>query len=439
MLEGDIDTPAGELDDACALFREMRRGPAHFHPSATLWTHVVHLAVMSPFYRQGFMKTLPRPHDADMPSVPASAEVAAFLATLRDEQARFLTTIRQAASLLRADSGQLALVAATQCRLTQQVFDAQRAILHRRADVDAEVARIARSTDEQALIAVGDADDGVLVAISHSPPTRTARRRHRPMAVRRDTIAVADGPRRSPRQEVAALGVALVRTKADVDSLERVIDEAFEPGEPDTAAMQRQLAAVLDEWWRVEQMEGHAAIEDARARATVRRHIAGIAADDSFGVAPQPLDETAGTTRPTAEISPHLLPGHIADALDAADPADLQSVFAGLAEALDRPPADEPADDAADDAVRVGDADSDTISSPAFVVDADSDVLIRLDGPIALRPVAALEPEEAFRRFWSAGQAPSARRARLWWTPTKVLLQMTGATFVIVALLAWIG
>ena len=88
------------------------------------------------------METFARPGDSANTPLARAPQVDAFLTTLRTEQARFLDVVRQAQSQLQRDWGQLGQVAATQLRMTQQFFDAQRSIMSRRADVDAEVALI---------------------------------------------------------------------------------------------------------------------------------------------------------------------------------------------------------------------------------------------------------------------------------------------------------
>lgn len=390
-----------------------------FHRTVTLWSCLVHLGVTRPAYRQGLMKTMQRPHGVNY----RDADVGAFFETLKSEQTRFLEAIREAGSLLRRESGQLALVAATHSRLTQQFFDAQRSILTQRAEVDAEVARIACAVARNAPTVVADAHDQT--ASSRTGPLRTQRRRHRTTAAVRSEVTV-DDVLRSPRQEIARLGVEVVRTIADVDSLERVINEAFEPDEPDGITTQRQLAAHLDDWWRAETQAGLAAIDDAHATVTMRRHIARIEAGEVLDDVAFPTEEPAPASGAVVEVeiasndsrSP-LLPGHIADALDSADPADLQSLFAGLADSLDRPSEDD--------------------GLEAVSVDHSGHVLIRLDGHWAVDRVAVVEPEEAFRRFWTSGQVAATRRSRLWWVPGRVLVQLTAATFVLVALVAWIG
>ena len=96
------------------------------------------------------METISRTHPDETLTGARTAEVDAFLDTLKTEQARFLDSLRQACSLLNRDSGQLAHVAASHSRLTQQFFDAQRLIMARRAEFDAEVAAIGQVAEENA-------------------------------------------------------------------------------------------------------------------------------------------------------------------------------------------------------------------------------------------------------------------------------------------------
>lgn len=232
----------------------------------------------------------------DLPGVTRRPDTDDFLATVRAEQARFLATIRRACSELPRESGQLACVAATQARLAQQFFDAQRAILTHRADVDAAVERIGgSSTSDSTAVATGT------------------------------TVPVSRNfAHRSPRQELAELGLAVVRTKADTDSLADMIDDAFEPDEPSGIVQQRQLAALLDTWWSTAKADGAEAVDDARAHAAMREHIAAIDAGTRVAVPP------AECHRPSTQ----LLPTAVLSALDSPDAATLRALLDTLAASL---------------------------------------------------------------------------------------------------------
>lgn len=235
------------------------------------------------------MHTISRLDHSETLTDGQSTGVEEFLETLREEQANFLASVRQASSRLGRESGQLAHVAAIHSRLTQQFFDAQRQIMTRRAEFDQEVAHIGRC------------------------------------AVSATTCDRVDLDLPLARPEVAALGVAVVRTKAEADALECVIDDAFLPGEPDGTESQQQLAVVLDQWWAAENREGQAVIDLARARAEMRGHVARI---------------EAGETVVTTNDKPQHLPHGVSDLLDEADFVDLSTLLEKLAESLQPSPTD---------------------------------------------------------------------------------------------------
>ena len=85
----------------------------------------------------------------------ADSASTAFLDALRDEQHRFLDSVRAAGAHVRDERGHLALVAAIQNRLAQQLFDAQRAFLRRQVAIDAEVARIDAGAEAAATARLG--------------------------------------------------------------------------------------------------------------------------------------------------------------------------------------------------------------------------------------------------------------------------------------------
>jgi hypothetical protein len=239
------------------------------------------------------MHTISRPEHSETLTDGQPAGVEAFLETLREEQAHFLFALREASSLLGRDSGQLAQVAAIQSRLTQQFFDAQRQILTRRAEFDDEVAHIT---------ACDRAEPG--------PP--------------------------SARHGIAALGVAVVRTKADADDLRCVIDDAFLPVDPDGVAPQQELALLLDHWWEAENRQGLALIDLARARAAMSSHVARIEAGEIAARALTTDGRSPASSVKTCIEPPQLvLPHSISDLLDEADSIDLETLLDRLAETLD--------------------------------------------------------------------------------------------------------
>ncbi|MDP2292121.1 MAG: hypothetical protein Q8M22_13100 [Actinomycetota bacterium] len=347
-----------------------------------------------------------RPHPVEQLPAGRPAAADAFLDTLRAEQSRFLEAIARARSLLGHESGQLANVAAVHGRLTRQFFDAQRTIMSRRAELDAEVAAVGGAAEERAAaqlamarerVAAGSVGDDVAESGEMDDPARTA---------------AMTGRERSTRQQIAALGVSVVRTMDDVDALATVINGAFELDEADGVAAQRQLTVLLDDWWQAELQEGRAVIDDAHARAAVRQHLAGIEAGQLIEAA----RASAGRDDVVAcgDERSAVLPRDVVEVFDDAPDGDLESLLAHLTDSLQLP-ADVTLQAATD----------------------DSDVIIRFE-PAPMAPAAA-GSAEAFQHFWSQEPRPPVARGSAGWLPSHVLVPMTAATSLLALLFAWIG
>ena len=196
------------------------------------------------------------------PGLPTGADV--YLERLSKEQTRFLGALAEANTMLPGPTSQLARVAAVQSRLAQEFLDAQRAIIKRRAETEAFVVGIAASADAESDALFASARSAARVRVDTAlRPDRQSRGEARP----------GDGAHRAG---AASAWPAPGATSADVESLARLIDGAFEGAEPDGAAMKRQLRELLDEWWRIENQEDKAAIDDANARAAMRVHVATV-------------------------------------------------------------------------------------------------------------------------------------------------------------------
>jgi hypothetical protein len=89
------------------------------------------------------------------PTLASSAVVSDFASTLRAEQLRHLDAVRRACAILDGHAGRLPALASAHGTLTRQWFDAQRSLLGRCAQLDAE----AESADQLDLRAVGLAED----------------------------------------------------------------------------------------------------------------------------------------------------------------------------------------------------------------------------------------------------------------------------------------
>lgn len=341
------------------------------------------------------------------------AEVHAFLETLKREQASYLHAIAAARGQLGGDHGQLAHVTAIQGRLTRQFFDAQRLIMQRRAEVDAEVARIATETEEHANVVLAAA---VANATLGSFPPPSADDRH-------DAPEDADTAlERSTRQALTALSVLAVRTRTDALAIEQVINDAFQPAEPDGVRAERELQRLLDEWWEHERSEGSALVEDARARAAMRLHLAHLEACEIAGNTPTPLPvpTVEPTPVPAPPASRSLLPAALLEALDDASPDQLDAVLASMSASL-------------------------VASAPASTVARtdNGDVLFRLERAVAARPDDAQPATgDHFERFWTTaesatdGETPELSWRGVFW---RVVFPITAVTSGLAVLMAVVG
>lgn len=379
------------------------------------------------------MGTIPRFHEVENSPAERTPAVDAFFDSVRQEQGRYLAAVRNAASVLCREPGHLGCVAAVHGRLTQQFFDAQRLILIRRAEVDAEVARIGMTAEDDADAVLHEATSQAIASAGVDRVT-ILRRTDRTSSVRAVDAATASG---SPRQQIAALGAVVVHTSADAEALAGVINAAFEPDEPDGAVAQRQLTSMLDDWWAHENQEGRAAIDDAHARAAMRLHVARVRAGEiapaldapvvEVPVVEMPTVESAAVavvqSRPTRSVNtatPVLLASAMV-AIDNADPSDLATLFETLSASLQPVVPSLPS--------VVG-----TVA-PTKV----SDLVIRLDRAAISFEAPANGPEETFHRFWSKGSSPDEAKQSLGRIPVRVVLPMAATMSAIALLMAWIG
>ncbi len=359
-----------------------------------------------------------------------TVEVEAFFDRLTREQARFVDAVAQARQLLEGEPGQLVKTAALQARLTQQFLDAQRSILRGRADADVKVARIAEDADADAdaIVVVANrqvADRGGPIG---DVPTARAGGAASPVAVRTfelanhrgsPSAADAQADHRSVRQQIAELGAAVVRTSDEADSLASVIDAAFELDDPDGAKPERQLRALLEDWWQSELHEAKAAVDDAQARAAMRRHVARIEAGEIIETA-RALHGTAEPVAATIEPAT-MLPEAIVSALNVVDHQDLDSLLAYLVEALTDDPS-EPQESRSGEAAAIAAARP----SPAALVAEQPEV-------------GSAASEEAFDRFWGAGSAHAAQWVVRRWIFVQVLRPIVTVVAALALVLAWIG
>jgi hypothetical protein len=365
-------------------------------------------------------------------------ESAAYLTHLAREQDRFLASVAEAGAHVGEGAGQLGKVVAIQNRLTQEFLDAQRSIIRRRAETEAAVVQIecAAACDAQQLAAFVHSCGSAWPAPSLTPSA----------ALSEPTGWSAPGPRGSvPSLELASVDPVSERqiNDADMASIARLVDGAFDRREPDGDVMRRQLREVLDGWWMAEQQEAKAAVDDATARAAMRVHLARVEAD--LRSADQVRAEFASPTyryEPPRQVSP------LITALDTTTHEGLDDVLASLLDGLDGTSvADvllEPSP-AAQRAIaqpgpglttrspmpRVATLIPDPIPTPVLPPPAGSHVKVD-----SLTDETAA-PQEAFDRFWGLRSARSAD-GRDWVFP-QLLLPAVAVIAVLALVLAVVG
>lgn len=215
-----------------------------FHRTEPVRTSTVQFRVIR--YAYGHVVMKPSTTHQHESAAQADSPTAAFLEALREEQIRFLDSVRAAGAHVRDERGHVALVAAIQTRLAQQLFDAQRAFLKRQAAIDAEVARIDAGADAPTTARVGRAPNGAFsAAVTLFPPP-------------------------------VALGSEPHRAVAPIDELGDVCDDAFEPVDIDPMLPQRELAHLLEQWWNRINADGQVMVDRARSRARLQAHAASI-------------------------------------------------------------------------------------------------------------------------------------------------------------------
>ncbi len=342
-------------------------------------------------------------------------EVDAYLARLGFEQRRFLTAIGEANRDLSGSAGQITKVAAIQARLTHEFLDAQRAIIKRRAETDAEIAEIAENADRDAAALLVAARSRACIAIGRPLPSPSTGSWAAPLPLPVPTVrpSIAESPGRAS------------------DSLVQLIDGAFEATEPDGVAARRELRGLLDAWWEAENQEAKAAVDDAAARAAMYVHVAKVEAGEiaRFGP-PSTTTEAPAVHRYQA---PTALPTPMVSALDATDHAHLDDVLAHLLDELDDHPSPRlwPAPAGSDAPDTTLDDPTELWAVPVHAKDA---------APAVAPPADSLNdrtaaPQEAFDRFWGSFGVPGNRR----WMFPQLLLPAVSVIAVLALVLAVIG
>jgi hypothetical protein len=370
------------------------------------------------------------PSDPKSIRVGLPGPVDGYLARLADEQARFLSAWTDANRSLHPSSGQVAKVASIQLRLTQEFLDAQRAIVRRRAETDVAITAIASEVNNEsaALLDAARARASVSLGTPMPPPAASASGALAPPA-RNGVLpmplpAPAPMPMPAPHRQPFAPPAAVDRQGApsiDDESLARLIDGVFESSEPDGVAARRELRELLDGWWRVENQEAQAAIDDAQARAAMHLHLARVEADElARFTPPSPAAPAAPAYVPRSSSA---LPAPLVTALDSTDHEHLDDVLAHLLDefgpaesAVERAPIDQ---------------------APATPI-ADGP-MPRLPEPDPAAPDSLNDrtaaPQEAFDTFWGTF---TGSRKRTWLFP-QLLLPAVTVIAVLALVLAVVG
>lgn len=195
----------------------------------------------------------------------ASSDVAEFLTELQHAQTVVLELLASAAGRFPSSHGQLAPMCGIAARLTRQLFDAQRCILSREAEIDALVEQVAATTatdaDEIRRTVMAAVRDGSAGSVDIGSVVRD---------VCADSAPVTSA---TVRGAIAELSTEVLRTIEDVEAVRSVLDAAFVPDEPEWRPTADALAAVLDDWWSRRGTEQEVAIADASARRRLALHL----------------------------------------------------------------------------------------------------------------------------------------------------------------------
>jgi len=357
----------------------------------------------------------PSPHDPTEVIVPRS--VLEYLTRLGDEQVQFLSALADANRSLHPSHGQVSKLVCLQLRLTQEFLDAQRAIVKRRAQTDATVASIATdaAVAADALVAEARARTAIIGDVSSCEASPTD---DRPVPT---DSAIGPAPATAALTVSSGRGVDEMLANGELDHavLAELIDGAFEPSEPDGASARRDLRELLDGWWRVENQEATAAIDDANARAAMHLHLARVEVNElESSAAPTAGAEPADLYlhRPTSALSNPLVA-----ALDETDHEHLDDVLLhlldGLAPTAPAEPATQPTESA----------------TGSFVV-IDPPRLPPVKARDSLNDASAA-PQEAFDRFWGAFSTTGGRT----WIFPQLLLPAVAVVALLAVVLGAIG
>jgi len=303
---------------------------------------------------------------------------------LRAGQDRYLEVLRTVAGTVdhADDQGPDALeeAVASHVRLTRQFFAAQRSLLAQRATTSRTVVQVIQQADADAAATLAAAAD---MAALHG--------------VRLDDVVAAHMPAGQPLNELTwdvddadRLDLAALGDGAGVDDLvAHDVEAVFARREAFDAETHRQLSSLLDQWWVAEQRECRDLVDDAEARATMRRLVAEVIAADvaTQAVASAPLEWS------------------VAPELGMPEPVEPELV-AEVGTAVE----------AVEDALSVEHVDADVIC---------------LDGP-AMEPCVPVA---------TMAEQPAAadESSELKMLCTRVLLPMMAATGLLIGVLAWVG
>jgi hypothetical protein len=290
--------------------------------------------------------------------------------------------------------------------MTQEFLDAQRAIVRRRAETEAAIITIAADAEaeSEAVIDRARSEAAIVLGAPVPPPAHGV---DISAPVQPPTGGEATSPIELAPPSPTGRAAELAAPQVVDESLAVLIDNLFESSEPDGVAARRELRALLDGWWSVENQEAQAAIDDAHARAAMRLHLARVEAGELARFAPPCADAPAAPMYTPSSSS--ALPAPIESALDAADHEHLDDVLAHLLDSLE-PAATE-----------------------------DRTVVIALPDPVPTPPDSLNDrtaaPQEAFDRFWGTFGAAGSRS----WLLPQLLLPAVTVIAVLALVLAVVG
>jgi hypothetical protein len=336
----------------------------------------------------------------DLGLAPAAPppDVSAYLAATGRIHDWLLDALGEATASLGTE-GHLPEVAAEQSRLLRQFLDAQRSITRYWAEVDAEL----------------------LTAVD--PPT-----------------SPAESSDESSAESTAAAHLVQVRhhTHASHGGTAVAVEHRIGTAVADAVRPERELRALLDQWWHREHAAGRAALAARASGSDGRCEAPAVVSERASDPLPPPTPAAAAEpAAPTAlEVAAHwsLPSAALVRSCDRLDPADLLLAVDGLLAQI-----------AATPSVTSSPVEADPVD---LTTGAASDAPHDGDGVVPALPLPVLPPapavpaaqaDDPFDRFWTVGRSEPAGRSLRDRPFVQALLPLTSMFVVLALVLAWIG